>query len=121
MAKHVPQRMCVICREMKPKAELIRLVKQEDLLVVDQGGRKPGRGLYLCLDSETIDELFTPKRLEKLIRSKISEENRQAVEMELRALALEHKVEQERLNRPEIVTVDDAGRTVRRITKKSED
>lgn len=118
MAKHIPQRMCVICREMKTKSELIRLVRQDEVVTVDPGGRKPGRGLYLCLDKETIDQLFQPKRLEKLIRAKIASEDRAALEAELRRLAEAREAELARLNRPEVVTYDDEGRRVRRVQPK---
>ncbi len=118
MAKHVPQRMCVICREMKNKSDLIRLVRQDDQVAVDPTGKKPGRGLYLCLDTETIDQLMQPKRLEKLLRGKISEENRAEVELELRRLADLKAKQEEKLNRPEVVTYDEAGRRVRRLPAK---
>ena len=118
MAKHVPQRMCEICREMKSKSELIRLVRQDEVVTVDPSGRKPGRGLYLCLNEETIDQLFQPKRLEKLLRSKIASEDRLALETELRQLAAVRAAETARMNRPEIVTFDDEGRRVRRVTPK---
>jgi predicted RNA-binding protein YlxR (DUF448 family) len=49
MAKHVPQRSCVACRESKPKKELVRVVRvSEDLVEVDLSGKKNGRGAYLC-------------------------------------------------------------------------
>ena len=49
MMKKVPMRMCVACREMKPKKELIRVVRTpEGEIVADETGRKNGRGAYLC-------------------------------------------------------------------------
>ncbi len=118
MAKHVPRRMCVICREMKTKSELIRLVRQDDVVTVDPSGRKPGRGLYLCLDEETIDQLFQSKRLEKLLRMKVSSEDRQRLETELRELAAVRAAEIAKLNRPEIVLYDAEGRKIRRVKPK---
>jgi hypothetical protein len=46
--KKTPMRMCVACREMKPKAELTRVVKNEDTLVADGTGKARGRGAYVC-------------------------------------------------------------------------
>lgn len=46
--KKVPQRMCVACRQMKPKAELIRIVKNDNGVSVDLTGKINGRGFYLC-------------------------------------------------------------------------
>jgi predicted RNA-binding protein YlxR (DUF448 family) len=49
--KHVPQRTCVACRQVKPKRELIRVVRAADGTVhVDETGKAHGRGAYLCRD-----------------------------------------------------------------------
>jgi predicted RNA-binding protein YlxR (DUF448 family) len=47
--KHVPQRTCIACREVKPKRELIRIVRTPDgTVIVDETGKASGRGAYLC-------------------------------------------------------------------------
>ena len=47
--KKVPMRMCVGCREMKEKRELIRIVRTpEGETLMDPTGKKSGRGAYLC-------------------------------------------------------------------------
>lgn len=47
--KKIPLRMCVGCREMKPKAQLLRVVKTpQGEIVLDTTGRKNGRGAYVC-------------------------------------------------------------------------
>ena len=49
--KHVPQRTCIICRNVKAKRELIRIVKTpSQTLILDETGKAPGRGAYLCKD-----------------------------------------------------------------------
>ena len=49
--KHVPMRTCVICRDKKPKRDLLRVVRTpEGRLCVDPSGRAAGRGAYLCAD-----------------------------------------------------------------------
>jgi predicted RNA-binding protein YlxR (DUF448 family) len=49
---HKPVRTCVACREEGLKADLVRLVRSPDgLLVVDPTGRAPGRGAYLHRDA----------------------------------------------------------------------
>ncbi|MFR1615911.1 MAG: RNase P modulator RnpM [Dysosmobacter welbionis] len=49
--KKIPQRQCVGCREMKDKKALLRVVKAPDGTVsLDFGGKKPGRGAYVCHD-----------------------------------------------------------------------
>ena len=53
MNKKVPLRLCVGCREMKPKKDLIRVVKTpENEIVLDMTGKINGRGAYLCNDVE---------------------------------------------------------------------
>ena len=47
-AKKIPERMCVICRQMLPKNQLIRIVNTPDGVVVDQTGKLNGRGVYMC-------------------------------------------------------------------------
>ena len=51
MPKKQPLRMCLGCREMKPKRELVRIVKSPDNEIsLDHTGKKPGRGAYVCRD-----------------------------------------------------------------------
>lgn len=53
--KKVPMRKCVATGEMKPKKELVRIVRsKEGLVTVDLTGKKSGRGAYLSLDKETV-------------------------------------------------------------------
>jgi hypothetical protein len=48
-----PQRSCVACRSKRPKAELVRLVLDaEGGLRIDARGRAPGRGAYLCAETD---------------------------------------------------------------------
>jgi len=73
--KKIPQRMCTGCMEMKPKKELIRVVKNKDNEVtIDLTGKKPGRGAYICKNEECLNKSFKSKRLEKNLEVKISEE-----------------------------------------------
>jgi len=73
--KKIPQRMCTGCMEMKPKKELIRVVKnKEGEVSIDLTGKKPGRGAYVCNSSQCFEKAFKTKRLEKNLETKISEE-----------------------------------------------
>ena len=48
-AKKIPLRMCIGCRQMKPKAELYRIVKTPDgKIVIDKTNKLSGRGAYIC-------------------------------------------------------------------------
>ncbi|SKA76480.1 hypothetical protein SAMN05428976_102295 [Clostridium sp. USBA 49] len=73
--KKVPQRMCTGCMEMKPKKELIRIVRnKEGEVSIDLTGKKPGRGAYICDNIECLTKAFKTKRLEKNLEVKVSEE-----------------------------------------------
>jgi predicted RNA-binding protein YlxR (DUF448 family) len=48
--KHVPQRMCVACRQSQDKKTLVRIVRTPQGVIVDQTGKLPGRGAYLHSD-----------------------------------------------------------------------
>ena len=73
--KKIPQRMCVGCQEMRPKKELIRVVRtpEEDILI-DPTGKKAGRGAYVCPQVECLQRACKEKRLEKALQRPISRE-----------------------------------------------
>ncbi len=73
--KKVPMRMCVGCREMKPKKELLRVVKSpEGAVSIDLTGRKPGRGAYVCRSAECLKKARKGRRLEKSFSMQIPDE-----------------------------------------------
>lgn len=51
----VPERMCIACRQLKPKSELIRIVTG-DFPQVDVSGKVSGRGVYICKCRQCIDK-----------------------------------------------------------------
>lgn len=73
--KKIPLRMCTGCMEMKPKKELIRIVKTpEGEVCVDLTGKKSGRGAYICKSIECLEKSFKAKRLNRNLDTPISEE-----------------------------------------------
>lgn len=72
--KKMPLRMCLGCQEMKPKRELIRIVRnKENETTVDFTGKKPGRGAYICKSIICFDKARKGKRLERAFKSQIDE------------------------------------------------
>lgn len=70
--RKIPMRMCTGCGEMKPKRELIRVVKQPDgSIVLDATGKKSGRGAYVCPQSECLKKAQKARRLEKAFSCQI--------------------------------------------------
>lgn len=65
MEKKVPMRTCIACKAVKPKKDLIRIVKSEDGISLDRTGRKNGRGAYICDDAECIAKLKKGKLLNR--------------------------------------------------------
>ncbi len=63
--KKIPERMCVSCRQMKPKIDLIRIVNTSNGVVVDTTGKLNGRGVYLCKCRECINRAVSSKKFEK--------------------------------------------------------
>ena len=85
--KKIPMRMCVGCREMKPKRELIRVVKSpEGIVSMDPTGRKPGRGAYVCRSAECLKRAIKQKQLERAFECAIGEETHASLLHELESL-----------------------------------
>ena len=73
--KKTPMRMCVGCREMKPKRELIRVVRSPDGAVsLDPVGKKPGRGAYVCRSEACLKRAIKHKQLERVLEVQLTEE-----------------------------------------------
>ncbi|MGQ9496889.1 MAG: RNase P modulator RnpM [Desulfotomaculales bacterium] len=73
--KKIPLRMCVGCTEMKPKRELIRIVRTvEDTIEIDRTGKRAGRGAYVCPLETCLEQAVKGRRLEKALRHKIDKD-----------------------------------------------
>ena len=66
-----PVRMCAGCRERAAKAELIRIVARNGVGVVDQTHTQPGRGVYLHLRRECLDQAVKRRSMGRLLRAEI--------------------------------------------------
>ena len=75
MQKKIPMRQCLGYREMKPKRELIRVVRSpEGEISLDFRGKAPGRGAYLCKNSGCLEKAIKGKALERAFSAVIPEE-----------------------------------------------
>ncbi len=73
--KKVPLRMCVGCREMKEKRDLIRIVRtSEHSGEIDLTGKKPGRGAYICNDPACLKKAKKSKSLERALNVSLEED-----------------------------------------------
>ncbi|MBE6763223.1 MAG: YlxR family protein [Ruminococcaceae bacterium] len=73
--KKLPQRLCTGCGEMKPKKELVRVVKSKDgEIALDLTGRANGRGAYICRSLSCMQAARKARRFEKAFSCKIPDE-----------------------------------------------
>ncbi len=83
--KKIPMRMCKGCSEMKPKRELIRVVKSpEGEISIDLTGKKSGRGVYVCKSLECLKKARKSRRFEKDFQCRIEDEIYEVMENELK-------------------------------------
>ncbi len=94
--KKIPLRKCSGCGEMKPKYELVRVVKAPDVkdeqgkfvrsgeVSLDLTGKKSGRGAYVCKNSDCLEKAIKAKRFERAFSCKIPEEIYIELQQEMR-------------------------------------
>jgi predicted RNA-binding protein YlxR (DUF448 family) len=72
--RHVPQRQCVACRQMRPKRELIRVVRTPGgELRVDATGKVSGRGAYVCPAPACVETALRERRVEHALDVAVSD------------------------------------------------
>ena len=82
--KKVPQRMCLGCRQMEPKKELIRIVRnKEGEFAIDFTGKKPGRGAYICNSLDCFKKLKKARGIERNYGCQVDAELYDQLEKEL--------------------------------------
>lgn len=71
--RKVPLRICIGCRETRPKKELVRVVRTpQGEVLLDLTGKKSGRGAYLCPRSSCLQKAVKGKRLEKNLQHPVA-------------------------------------------------
>lgn len=74
-ARKIPQRKCVVCGELKDKKYLLRIVKnKEEGILIDESGKKNGRGAYVCKSKACIEEALRTNKLNRVFRTEVPEE-----------------------------------------------
>ena len=86
--KKTPMRMCVGCREMKEKRELIRIVRTPDgEVAMDDTGKRSGRGAYVCRSAECLTRAIRQKQLERQLEITLTNEVSEALTEEIKRLS----------------------------------
>ena len=76
--------MCVGCNEIRPKGELIRVVRSpQGDIYIDQVGKRPGRGAYICRNLDCLEKALKSKKLERAFGQKIDQEIYQRLSIEM--------------------------------------
>ncbi len=84
--RKIPLRMCIACRELMPKQEMLRVVRNgEGEIKLDFSGKLPGRGAYLCNKEECVKKLRKARLLHKTFSADVSEEVYERIEEEFLA------------------------------------
>ncbi len=87
MNKKIPVRLCVGCGEMKPKKDLMRVIRTpDDQILLDVSGRQNGRGAYICRSAECLKNACDRKGLERSLKTGISKEIKENLLKEMEAL-----------------------------------
>ncbi len=76
-------RMCVVCRQMKSKEELLRVTKYKDSFSVDISGKLPGRGAYICKDGDCSEKFEKQRAFERAFKGAVPPELKDIIKKEL--------------------------------------
>ena len=75
--RHIPQRTCIACRQVKSKVDLIRIVNSPDEgITIDSTCKKPGRGAYICKKKECWNSGLKGNQLERALHTSLSSKER---------------------------------------------
>ncbi len=70
--RKIPQRQCVGCGENKEKKSMMRVIKtSEGDILLDDTGKKNGRGAYICKSAECLKKAMKNKGLERAFKISI--------------------------------------------------
>jgi uncharacterized protein len=92
--RKIPLRQCSGCGEMKPKKELVRVVRAPEKtdengnasggeISLDLTGKKPGRGAYVCHNLECLKKARKARKFERAFSCKIPDEVYDTMEAEI--------------------------------------
>ena len=72
--QHEPERRCTACRQIRSKAELLRVVCPKDgEPELDMTGKLPGRGAYICPSEECVEKALKKGSLARALRRQLPE------------------------------------------------
>ena len=94
VARRLPQRTWVACRTVRPKRELVRVVRAPDgTLSVDLRGKAPGRGAYLDPDPVCLERGLREGALARALAVAIDDATAERLKVEVAQAARARKKE----------------------------
>jgi len=83
----MPQRICIACRTIRPKRDLVRIVRTpEGDVVVDESGKRNGRGAYLCRQRACWEQAFKRRAIGRALRVEVSDQAAQLLQAYAKSL-----------------------------------
>ena len=75
MNKRIPERMCLVCRALKSRDQLLRFVKSKEdgSFLPNADGRLPGKGIYFCRTGDCLQRMQKERRLRRLLLDKLTD------------------------------------------------
>ncbi|PRY84125.1 RNase P modulator RnpM [Alkalibacterium olivapovliticus] len=72
--RKVPMRKCIASNEMKPKKEMVRIVRsKEGIVSIDPTGKKNGRGAYISLDSDLVKKAKEKQLISQALNASVDD------------------------------------------------
>ncbi len=80
--KHIPERMCIVCRRMYPQNELIRIVRENgtEEIKADTEKKLFGRGAYICKNADCINAVRKKRGIERHLKRSVPKELYEMIE-----------------------------------------
>lgn len=79
----IPLRMCVVCRQMKTKDLLLRVVKKDEEFSLDVSGKMPGRGAYICRGGDCCEKFEKQRSFERAFKGSVPPQLKENIKKEL--------------------------------------
>ena len=88
--RKIPQRTCIGCRTVRPKRDLVRIVRAPNgEALLDLTGKKAGRGAYVCPKNDCLDRAFASNLFDRALAISLTLPAREELRRELTKIAHE--------------------------------
>lgn len=71
---HIPQRTCICCKNEFDKSKLIRIVRLDGRIFIDETKKSSGRGAYFCASDDCKKKLLKSRALDRAFKQKVPDD-----------------------------------------------